>query len=196
MGSRDIPKGQFEDFPFNSAFYSLLRHWLEVLVSSIISYWMKVSLGKRVYSKMSDPFQNPEIISHRLLLSEYDLVSPYEVDRNGDYVSHDVAHPQRRRRALAQLSADPDSLYLRLRGFRHDFHMQLRVSSLLVAPGFVVQTLGKGGAKSVQAFPPEDFCFYQGSLESHKNSSVALSTCKGLVSIAPAACKEVTGTGR
>ncbi|XP_036871418.2 A disintegrin and metalloproteinase with thrombospondin motifs 16 [Manis javanica] len=111
---------------------------------------------------------------------EYDLVSPYEVDRNGDYVSHDVAHPQRRRRALAQLSADPDSLYLRLRGFRHDFHMQLRVSSLLVAPGFVVQTLGKGGAKSVQAFPPEDFCFYQGSLESHKNSSVALSTCKGL----------------
>ncbi|XP_029075041.1 A disintegrin and metalloproteinase with thrombospondin motifs 16 [Monodon monoceros] len=109
---------------------------------------------------------------------EYDLVSPYEVDHNGDYVSHEIMHPQRRKRALAQLGAD--SLHLRLKGFRHDFHLDLKTSSKLVAPGFLVQTLGKGGTKSVQTFPPEDFCFYQGSLRSHKNSSVALSTCQGL----------------
>ncbi|XP_043457395.1 A disintegrin and metalloproteinase with thrombospondin motifs 16 [Prionailurus bengalensis] len=108
---------------------------------------------------------------------EYELVSPYEVDRNGDYVSHEITHPQRRKRALAQLGVE--SLHLRLKGFRHDFHMELKASNL-VAPGFMVQTLGKGGTKSVHAFPPEDFCFYQGSLRSHKNSSVALSTCKGL----------------
>ncbi|GAB5567391.1 A disintegrin and metalloproteinase with thrombospondin motifs 16 [Prionailurus iriomotensis] len=108
---------------------------------------------------------------------EYELVSPYEVDRNGDYVSHEITHPQRRKRALAQLEVE--SLHLRLKGFRHDFHMELKASNL-VAPGFMVQTLGKGGTKSVHAFPPEDFCFYQGSLRSHKNSSVALSTCKGL----------------
>ncbi|XP_076971227.1 A disintegrin and metalloproteinase with thrombospondin motifs 16 [Tamandua tetradactyla] len=58
--------------------------------------------------------------------------------------------------------------------------MDLTASSGLVAPGFIVQTLGKGGTKSVQTIPPEDFCFYQGSLRSHKNSSVALSTCRGL----------------
>nr|XP_023481639.1 A disintegrin and metalloproteinase with thrombospondin motifs 16 isoform X1 [Equus caballus] len=109
---------------------------------------------------------------------EYDLVSPYEVDHNGDYVSHEIMHSQRRRRALAPLGVD--SLHLRLKGFRHDFHMDLKTSRNLVAPGFIVQTLGKGGTKSVQAFPPEDFCFYQGSVRSHKNSSVALSTCKGL----------------
>uniref|UniRef100_A0A8D0QUA7 ADAM metallopeptidase with thrombospondin type 1 motif 16 n=1 Tax=Sus scrofa TaxID=9823 RepID=A0A8D0QUA7_PIG len=109
---------------------------------------------------------------------EYDLVSPYEVDRNGDYVSHDISHPQRRKRALAQLGVG--SLHLRLQGFRQDFHMDLETSSKLVAPGFLIQTLGKRGTKSVQPLLPEDFCFYQGSLRSHKNSSVALSTCGGL----------------
>lgn len=134
-------------------------------------------------------FEDSEII---LPLSEYDLVSPYEVDYSGNYVSHNIAHPPRRKRALAQPGVD--SLHLRLKGSRHDFHMELKTSSHLVAPGFIVQTLGKGGIKSVQAFPPEDFCFYQGSLRSHKNSSVALSTCKGLVSTALATCNEMAGT--
>ena len=126
------------------------------------------------------------------MISDYELVSPYEVDHKGNYVSHEITHPQRRKRALAQLGVD--SLHLRLKGFRHDFHLDLKASSKLVAPGFLIQTLGKQGTKSVQAFPPEDFCFYQGSLRSHKNSSVALSTCKGLVSTAHAAGREVMGT--
>ncbi|XP_051693000.2 A disintegrin and metalloproteinase with thrombospondin motifs 16 isoform X1 [Oryctolagus cuniculus] len=109
---------------------------------------------------------------------EYDLVSAYEVDHTGDYVSHEVTHGQRRRRAVAQ--GGGDSLHLRLKGFGHDLHLDLRASSNLVAPGFIVQTFGKGGTKSVQSFSPEDFCFYQGSLRSHRNSSVALSTCHGL----------------
>ncbi|PNJ34066.1 ADAMTS16 isoform 2 [Pongo abelii] len=109
---------------------------------------------------------------------EYDLVSAYEVDHRGDYVSHEIMHHQRRRRAVAVSGVE--SLHLRLKGSRHDFHMDLRTSSSLVAPGFIVQTLGKTGTKSVQTLPPEDFCFYQGSLRSHRNSSVALSTCQGL----------------
>ncbi|XP_006901364.1 PREDICTED: A disintegrin and metalloproteinase with thrombospondin motifs 16 [Elephantulus edwardii] len=107
--------------------------------------------------------------------AEYDFVSAYEVDRNGDYVSHEIAHHQRRRRAV-----EGDSLHIRLRGFGQDFHMDLKTSSNLVAPGFIIQTLGKGGTKSVQTMAPEEFCFYQGSLKALKNSSVALSTCKGL----------------
>lgn len=109
---------------------------------------------------------------------EYDLVSAYEVDHRGDYVSHEIMHHQRRRRAVTMSGVE--SLHLRVKGSRHDFHMDLRTSSSLVAPGFIVQTLGKTGTKSVQTLPPEDFCFYQGSLRSHRNSSVALSTCQGL----------------
>nr|XP_044994896.1 A disintegrin and metalloproteinase with thrombospondin motifs 16 isoform X1 [Jaculus jaculus] len=109
---------------------------------------------------------------------EYDLVSAYEVDPRGHYVSHDITHHQRRRRAVAQ--AGGDTLHLRLKGARLDLHLDLKAASTLLAPGFMVQTLGKGGTKAVQRFPPEDFCFYQGSLRSQRNSSVALSTCQGL----------------
>ncbi|XP_008832791.1 A disintegrin and metalloproteinase with thrombospondin motifs 16 [Nannospalax galili] len=110
--------------------------------------------------------------------AEYDLVSAYEVDHRGDYVSHDITHHQRRRRALAQPGGD--ALHLRLMGTKHDFHLDLKAASSLVAPGFMVQTLGRGGTKSTQMFPLEDFCFYQGSLRSQESSSVALSTCQGL----------------
>ncbi|XP_055965051.1 A disintegrin and metalloproteinase with thrombospondin motifs 16 [Sorex fumeus] len=109
---------------------------------------------------------------------EYELVSPYEVDPAGAYVSHEVAHPQRRRRMLAPYG--PDALHLRLSGFQRDFHLDLRAASGLVAPGLRVQTLGPGGRRSVRAFPPDQLCFYQGSLRAHSNSTVALSTCTGL----------------
>ncbi|XP_021114252.1 A disintegrin and metalloproteinase with thrombospondin motifs 16 isoform X2 [Heterocephalus glaber] len=113
--------------------------------------------------------------------AEYDLVSAFEVNHRGDYVSHEIMHHQRRRRAVARQGED--ALHLRVKGTRHDFRMDLTASSGLVAPGFVVQTLGKGGTKSEKTFPPEDFCFYQGSLQAHRNASVALSTCQGLSGI-------------
>ncbi|XP_048223992.1 A disintegrin and metalloproteinase with thrombospondin motifs 16 [Perognathus longimembris pacificus] len=109
---------------------------------------------------------------------EYDLVSAYEVDHRGEFVSHEITHHQRRRREADQQGGG--TLHLRLKGIRHDFHLELEVASRLLAPGFLVQTLGKRGTKSVRAFPAEDLCFYQGSLRAHRNSSVALSTCQGL----------------
>ncbi|KAH0521513.1 A disintegrin and metalloproteinase with thrombospondin motifs 16 [Microtus ochrogaster] len=112
---------------------------------------------------------------------EYDLVSVYEVDHNGDYVSHDIMHHQRRRRRRAAAQPGGDALHLQLKGPRHDLHLDLRAASDLVAPGFMVQTLGKGGTTSVQVLTPEEFCFYQGSLRSQGKSSVALSTCQGLL---------------
>lgn len=142
------------------------------------------------------------------MLSEYDLVSPYEVDRDGNYVSPAVTHGRRRREAARRGGS---SLHLRLTGFRRDFHLELEAARQLVAPGFAVHTLGKGGARSVRPLPPEDFCFYQGSLRAHENSSVALSTCEGLVSTgrsgpcgeaagrvgaAPAASTEAVGMAR
>ncbi|KAM4875937.1 A disintegrin and metalloproteinase with thrombospondin motifs 16 [Thomomys bottae] len=109
---------------------------------------------------------------------EYDLVSAYEVDHKGEFVSHEIRHHQRRRRAAGQQGQS--SLHLRLLGARHDFHLDLKAASSLVAPGLLVQTLGREGTRSVHAFPAEDLCFYQGSLRSQRNSSVALSTCQGL----------------
>lgn len=62
--------------------------------------------------------------------------------------------------------------------------MELReASESLIAPGFTIQLLGKNGTKSLRAYYPDDLCFYQGSVRSRVNSSVALSTCMGMVSL-------------
>uniref|UniRef100_A0A4W6EP34 ADAM metallopeptidase with thrombospondin type 1 motif 16 n=1 Tax=Lates calcarifer TaxID=8187 RepID=A0A4W6EP34_LATCA len=117
------------------------------------------------------------------------IVSPYEVNHQGAYISHEVAHHQRRRR---RRSLNPDAgssntdsggemVHFRLSGLGQDFHMELReASESLIAPGFAIQVLGKNGTKSLRAYHQDDLCFYQGSLRSRVNSSVALSTCMGM----------------
>uniref|UniRef100_A0A3P8UW88 ADAM metallopeptidase with thrombospondin type 1 motif 16 n=1 Tax=Cynoglossus semilaevis TaxID=244447 RepID=A0A3P8UW88_CYNSE len=121
--------------------------------------------------------------------TEYEIVSPYEVDHQGQYISHEVAHHQRRRRrrslnpdeASSSTNSDSETVHFRLSGLGQDFHMELSTSSeTLIAPGFTVQILGKNGTKSLRAYHQDDLCFYQGSLRSRVNSSVALSTCMGM----------------
>ncbi|TSL82603.1 A disintegrin and metalloproteinase with thrombospondin motifs 16 [Bagarius yarrelli] len=114
--------------------------------------------------------------------TEYELVTPYEVDHHGNYVSHAIAHHHRRKRSMDGDGIDPVSVaHFRLRGLGRNFHMELRPSMGLISPGFTVQTLEVNGVKKLETFPGEDFCFYQGSLRSEVNSAVALSTCTGMV---------------
>ncbi|CAL8248576.1 unnamed protein product [Lota lota] len=134
--------------------------------------------------------------------TEYEIVAPYEVDHRGQFLSHQVTHEQRRRRrrslphdtspdATANVEANADAnayegsetVHFRLSGLGQDFHMELREASAeLIAPGFTVQFLGKHGTQGPRAYynHQDDLCFYQGSLRSRVNSSVALSTCAGM----------------
>uniref|UniRef100_A0A7N6BCN7 ADAM metallopeptidase with thrombospondin type 1 motif, 16 n=1 Tax=Anabas testudineus TaxID=64144 RepID=A0A7N6BCN7_ANATE len=119
--------------------------------------------------------------------TEYEIVSPYEVNHQGVYISHEVAHHQRRRRRRSlstdagSSNAGSETIHFRLSGLGQDFHMELREAShSLIAPGFTVQVLGKNGTKSLWAYHQEELCFYQGSLRSRVNTSVALSTCMGM----------------
>lgn len=123
---------------------------------------------------------------------EYEIVTPYEVNHEGVYISHEIAHHKRRRRRRSLTpDADPsdtgsshETVHFHLRGFGQDFHMELREASEgLIAPGFTVQVLGRNGTKSLRVYHQDDHCFYQGSLRSRVNSSVALSTCSGMVSL-------------
>ncbi|XP_061574256.1 A disintegrin and metalloproteinase with thrombospondin motifs 16 [Cololabis saira] len=118
--------------------------------------------------------------------TEYEIVTPYEVNQRGVYISHEIAHHKRRRRRRS-LSPDADSpssgetVHFRLSGLGQDFHMELsEASESLIAPGFTIQVLGKNGTESLRAYHQDDLCFYQGSLRSKVNSSVALSTCMGM----------------
>ncbi|EHB09387.1 A disintegrin and metalloproteinase with thrombospondin motifs 16 [Heterocephalus glaber] len=88
------------------------------------------------------PLKPKDIVQISPLKSQkYDLVSAFEVNHRGDYVSHEIMHHQRRRRAVARQGED--ALHLRVKGTRHDFRMDLTASSGLVAPGFVREELLK-----------------------------------------------------
>uniref|UniRef100_A0A665URL2 ADAM metallopeptidase with thrombospondin type 1 motif, 16 n=1 Tax=Echeneis naucrates TaxID=173247 RepID=A0A665URL2_ECHNA len=114
---------------------------------------------------------------HPPVSPEYEIVSPYEVNHQGVYISHEVAHHQRRR----QRRSSNKIVHFRLSGLGQDFHMELtEASESLIAPGFTIQVLGENGTKSLRAYHQDDLCFYQGSLRSRVNSSVALSTCMGM----------------
>lgn len=103
------------------------------------------------------------------------------MDHQGRYVSHAVAHHHRRKRSTEDQDHDL-AVHFRLRGLGQDFHLDLQPSRDLIAPSFTVQTLGRSGTKSLQPFPQDHLCFYHGVLRSEVNSSVALSTCAGMVS--------------
>uniref|UniRef100_A0A3P9JVS4 ADAM metallopeptidase with thrombospondin type 1 motif 16 n=1 Tax=Oryzias latipes TaxID=8090 RepID=A0A3P9JVS4_ORYLA len=121
--------------------------------------------------------------------TEYEIVAPFEVSHEGVYISHRVSHHERRRRRRsltpeAQSSnkgGSSEKVHFRLSGLGQDFHMELwEASESLIAPGFTIQVLGKNSTKSLRAYHQDDLCFYQGSLRSRVNSSVALSTCMGM----------------
>nr|XP_001922446.3 A disintegrin and metalloproteinase with thrombospondin motifs 16 [Danio rerio] len=122
-------------------------------------------------------------VKHRELLetlrlphdTEYELVSPYEVDPEGQYISHAVSHQHRSKR-----STDASTVHFRLQGLGREFQLDLRPSRGLIAAEFTVQTLGRSGTRSLQTLDGEMMCFYQGELRMQEHSSVALSTCMGM----------------
>ncbi|XP_039511097.1 uncharacterized protein LOC120465536 [Pimephales promelas] len=116
--------------------------------------------------------------------TEYEIVAPYEVDHQGRYISHAVAHQHRRKRSTDGQGHDP-TVHFRFHGLGQDFHLDLQPSHDLMAPSFTVQTLGRSGTKSLQPFPQDDLCFYHGVLRSKVNSYVALSTCAGMFRARP-----------
>ncbi|XP_034409811.1 A disintegrin and metalloproteinase with thrombospondin motifs 16 [Cyclopterus lumpus] len=161
---------------------SLLFHLFCFFTLSQSVLFKDAADGAESHQDASDLLRSLSLPQH----TEYEIVSPFEVNHDGVYVSHEVAHNQRRRRrrslaGSSQTDGGSETVHFRLSGLGQDFHMELReASERLIAPGFTVQVLGKNGTKSLRAYHQDDLCFYQGSLRSKVNSSVALSTCTGM----------------
>lgn len=109
-------------------------------------------------------------------ITDYVFVTPVEVDSGGSYISHDILHIRRRRSAHGASS----SLHYRFSAFGQDLHLALKPSAIL-SSHFTVQVLGKDGASETRE-PEAQQCLYQGFIRNDSSSSVAVSTCAGLVS--------------
>lgn len=112
-------------------------------------------------------------------LTDYDFATPVEVDSLGGYISHDVSRHGRSRRSLSE-SGGP--VHYHVSAFGKELHLDLQPSHVL-AEGFTVQTLGAEGINTALDLDLSIHnCLYQGSIRNHSESSVAISTCTGLVS--------------
>uniref|UniRef100_A0A4W4FWN8 ADAM metallopeptidase with thrombospondin type 1 motif, 18 n=1 Tax=Electrophorus electricus TaxID=8005 RepID=A0A4W4FWN8_ELEEL len=107
----------------------------------------------------------------------YMFVTPVEVNSAGDYISHDVS----RRRGRRSLSEGWGPVHYHLSAFGKDLYLDLQPATVL-AEGFTVQTLSSRGIATSTVSPSIRSCLYQGIVRNHSISSVAISTCRGLMS--------------
>jgi len=113
------------------------------------------------------------------LSTDYDFATPVQVDSLGGYISHDVSRHERTRRSLSEAAG---SVHYHVSAFGKELHLDLQPSHVL-AEGFTIQTLGAEGINTATLDPSIHNCLYQGSIRNHSESSVAISTCTGLVSV-------------
>lgn len=125
-------------------------------------------------------------------LQHYQVTVPARVDENGKFLSYTVKHhrPGRRRRGLVDANTGPVSardqpesqLFYSLSAYGKHFHLNLTLSPYLVSKHFTVEYWGKNGLEWRHNMV--DNCHYVGILQNqHSTTRVALSNCKGLVSI-------------
>ena len=111
-----------------------------------------------------------------LSVPEYEVISPFQADDAGEFITHALHKRSRTKRSIYQ----PDSWFYKMDAFGFSLHLNVTKAEHLLAPGSVVETTHKNGSKSYTALPKNTF--YSGHVVSHPNSVVAVSNQGGLVS--------------
>ncbi|XP_071959244.1 A disintegrin and metalloproteinase with thrombospondin motifs 18-like isoform X2 [Antedon mediterranea] len=113
---------------------------------------------------------------------DYQITVPFQVNSDGNYLSHNL-RPSRRRRSLLDDIEDGGLVHFKVAGFGEEFHLELSINENLVAPGFAVQKR-KNGKNVMEEYIPEiDNCHYNGNSQHHKDSKIAVSLCNGLTGL-------------
>ncbi len=119
------------------------------------------------------------------LRGQHQIVIPSLVDENGHHVSYDIINSRKRTRREAlsgpETAAAERQLHYKLSAYGSNFHLNLSLNTNLVTRNFLVEYLDEHGVS--QRHRTIDDCHYHGYLVGHDISSVAISNCRGLVSI-------------
>ena len=95
---------------------------------------------------------------------------PYRVDSNGNFLSHDIHHRNKR-----SSDATPD-IHYHIPFNNERFHLELKPNDNLMISGLEVEW--RSGKRS----PAASGCHFIGSVRNYTKSAVAISNCRGLVS--------------
>nr|XP_006811817.1 PREDICTED: A disintegrin and metalloproteinase with thrombospondin motifs 18-like [Saccoglossus kowalevskii] len=105
----------------------------------------------------------------------YEMVIPVQIDEHGEYLSHNL-WPHRSKRDNTE---NVEQIHYSVSGYGQDFRLQLEPNEKLITPGLSLQWRRKESTYTTELDITEH-CFYRGRLLSHKNTTVAISTCNGL----------------
>lgn len=108
---------------------------------------------------------------------EYDVVSPFHSNDDGEFVSFNLRDGGRQRRSLNDLNR-PN---YKLRAFGKDLHLKLVRNDRLMAPGLQFEEKLASG-QTLRSPAPEN-TFYLGHVASDPDSLVAVSNGEGLVTL-------------
>lgn len=109
------------------------------------------------------------------LVPEYEVISPFQVDEEGRFLSHNLGIHARQKRN----TEGPHIWYYNVQAFGMSLHLNLTKNEVLMSPWLTVERHDNGTVTSED--PPHN-SFYNGHVSSKSGSSVALSNDPGLVS--------------
>lgn len=129
-------------------------------------------------------------------LSGYEISIPVRVNAAGETISHSLHHsvqpppPSRRpRRRRSSSDVRTDTVEYRIKVAGSDFHLTLEPSWDLLGPGLVFEHRQAGRVNLTDSTRLNTdirsrLCHFQGHIRGRPGSTVAISTCNGLVAAA------------
>lgn len=121
-------------------------------------------------------------------LTTYEVVVPRKVSEQGQLLSHGVTHhyddtSRRQRRRRRQVDDASDDVHYRLELSGREKQLHLKPNDRLLASAFVVERRQGRNVTNHRLIPARHKqCHYIGQVKGHPESTVAVSTCNGLVS--------------
>ena len=110
-----------------------------------------------------------------LLVPEYEVVSPFQADEKGEFVTH-VLHKRSRSK---RTTGDQSFLFYSVNAFGLLLHLNVTKAQPILAPGTMVETIHENGSTTIKGAPKNTF--YTGHVVSKPGSTAAISNNNGLV---------------
>lgn len=108
-------------------------------------------------------------------MPEYEVVSPFQADENGEFVTH-VLHKRSRSK---RTTGDQSFSFYSVNAFGLLLHLNVTKAQPILAPGTMVETIHENGSTTIKGAPKNTF--YTGHVVSKPGSTAAISNNNGLV---------------
>lgn len=112
---------------------------------------------------------------------EADVMVPRKVNKNGEYISHDVLSATNTYDFNNNNDEDDRTLHLNVTISNEDHFLILKQNNKFISPSMIIERHKRD--THVRIKPKSINCHYEGVVYGKLNSRVALSNCNGLVSI-------------